>query len=114
MSKKAETTTKKKDAPAPASEDTNVDALNWMGTAWVEAMSEMGSELASFVAERIREDVKTQQAILHCKSLSEMQEIQANFMERAYVQYTVETGKLIEKGTALFPQMSGRTKHTPV
>lgn len=115
MAKKTESAKEDaKHAPAVDSADLGLDALTWMGTAWVEAMSDLGSDLASFVAERIREDVKTQHEILHCKSLAEMQAIQAAFMERAYVQYTVETGKLIEKGTSLFPQLIGKTKHTPV
>ncbi len=116
MPKKAESakTEQPKEMSAPADQITGLDPLSWMGTAWIEAMSDLGSELASFVAERIREDVKTQHEILHCKSVAEMQAIQAAFMERAYVQYTVETGKLIEKSTSLFPNLSQQTKHTPV
>ena len=108
---KADTSTEKHTG---ISRESDLSAVAWMGTTWVEAMSDLGSELASFIAERIREDVKTQHEILHCKSLSEMQAIQAAFMERAYVQYTVETGKLLEKSTSLFPQLAGKTKHTPV
>ncbi len=116
MPKKAESakTEQPKGMSAPSGQNTGLDPLSWMGTAWIEAMSDLGSELASFVAERIREDVKTQHEILHCKSVAEMQAIQAAFMERAYVQYTVETGKLIEKSTSLFPNLSQQTKHTPV
>lgn len=113
--KEADTNTDKPvEKHAQVSVENDLGALAWMGSAWVEAMSDLGSELASFVAERIREDVKTQHEILHCKSLTEMQAVQAAFMERAYVQYTVETGKLIEKSTSLFPQLAGKTKHTPV
>ena len=116
MPKKTESSTTEvsKEMPALPGQGTGLEALTWMGTAWIEAMSDLSSELASFLADRIKEDVKTQHEILHCKSVAEMQAIQAAFMERAYVQYTVETGKLIEKGTSLFPQLSGQTKHTPV
>ena len=48
------------------------------------------------MAERIREDVKTQHEILHCKSPAELQAIQARFVARAVEQYSAETGKLVE------------------
>ena len=44
----------------------------WLSTAWIESLADLGSEVTSFVADRIREDVKTQHAILHCKSLAEL------------------------------------------
>ena len=72
-----------------------------MSTTWVEAMSKMGSEVMSFVAERIKEDVKTQREILHCKDLKELQSIQARFLQRAIEQYTEETGKLVEMNSNL-------------
>ena len=112
--------TEQNDAPIPGhvtpqfAGEPGLSALSWVGTAWIEAMSDLGTELASFVADRIKEDVKTQHEILNCKTVGEMQAIQAAFMERAFVQYTVETGRLIEKGTSLFPQLPGQTKHTPV
>ena len=77
---------------------------NMMGisTAWAEAISDMGAEVASFVAERIKEDVKTQHAILHCKNAGDLQQIQANFIQKAMDQYQAETGKLVEMGTNAF------------
>lgn len=76
--------------------------LMGMGTAWVEAVSEMGAEVAGFVAERIKEDVKTQHEILHCKNVADLQHIQAQFMQKAMDQYHSETGKLVEMSTKAF------------
>ena len=73
-----------------------------MGTAWMEAFSDMGAEVVSFVAERIKEDVKTQHEILHCKDIAELQHIQAQFVQKAIAQYQDETGKLVEMGAAAF------------
>lgn len=70
--------------------------LRWLGAAWAERIAAMNAEVAQFVAGRVREDVKTQHALLHCKSLQEAQEIQAAFVARAFEQYTAETGKLMQ------------------
>ncbi|WP_439154279.1 phasin family protein [Yoonia sp.] len=95
-------------------QEAGLGSLAWMGTAWTEAISQLGSEMISFVAERIQEDVKTQTEILQCKSLTELQQAQAAFLERAYVQYTVETGKLIKLSTDIFPALPSDGKSTPV
>lgn len=68
----------------------------WMGTAWFARMGDLSREVTSFVAERIKEDVQTQQALLHCKSLSDVQKLQAEFLQKAFDQYQAETGKLVE------------------
>lgn len=73
-----------------------------MGTAWMEAVGGMGAEVSSFVANRIQEDVKTQQKMLQCKDMSELQQIQAEFFQKAVDQYQAETGKLVELGAAAF------------
>lgn len=74
---------------------------NMMGvsTVWAEAISDMGAEVASFVADRIKEDVKTQHEILQCKNVADLQHIQAEFIQKALDQYNAETGKLLEMGT---------------
>lgn len=71
-------------------------------TAWLESLSDMSAEVASFVADRIREDVKTQHKILHCKDMSELQQVQAEFIKKAVEQYQAETGKLVEMTSRAF------------
>ncbi|WP_299961306.1 phasin family protein [uncultured Roseobacter sp.] len=73
-----------------------------MSSAWIETMGDMGAEVASFVADRIKEDVKTQHEILHCKNMTELQAIQTEFVQKALDQYQAETGKLVEMGTKTF------------
>jgi len=84
-------------------------SLNWMGTAWLENMRDLGSELMSFMADRIKEDVKTQHAILHCKDGEEMRIIQTDFMRKAVDQYTQETGKLVEMGKVFVAPPKAKT-----
>lgn len=66
-----------------------------MGTAWFRLVADHGSEVTSVVAERIKEDVKSQHALLHCKSLPEVQNVQSGFLQETFDQYQAETGKLI-------------------
>lgn len=95
-------------------ENAGLGSLAWMGPAWIEAMSNIGTEALSFFADRVREDVKTQHELLHCKTVQEVKDVQAKFMERAYTQYTAETGKIIEIGSAHFGKPLAKPKSTPI
>ena len=77
-----------------------------MSTVWMEAMSELGAEMVSFVADRIKEDVKTQHDILQCKNVAELQHVQAQFIQKAMDQYQDETGKLTEMSAKAFAPKS--------
>tara|TARA_R110002072_G_scaffold6717_8_gene38446 strand:- start:7853 stop:8206 length:354 start_codon:yes stop_codon:yes gene_type:complete len=70
-----------------------------MSKVWMEALSDMSAEMVGFVADRIKEDVKTQHEIMHCKNATDLQHIQAQFIQKAMNQYQDETGKLVEMGT---------------
>lgn len=82
-----------------------------LGTAWAKTFGDMSSEFASFVADRIKEDVKTQHEILHCKSVGDLQHIQSQFIQKAIDQYQAETGKLMEMSTKVF---ANATKSKPL
>lgn len=79
-----------------------VDALNWFDPHVLARMSGLGAEWFAFVAERIREDVALQHAILHAKSAAEVQTLQIQFLQTAIDQYAAETGRLMALGTQLF------------
>lgn len=66
--------------------------------AWIESLGKMSAEFASFVAERINEDVKAQHEMMHCHDASELQNIQGQFIQTALDQYQAETGKLVQMG----------------
>ena len=71
-------------------------SLSWLGTKWVETMSDMGAEWLSFVAERVREDIKTQHELMHAKDFAQVQHIQASFLQKAMNDYRDETGRMIQ------------------
>ena len=75
---------------------TGLGSLSWLGTKWVETMSDVGAEWLSFVADRVKEDVKTQHELLHVKNIGEVQHIQAQFLQKAIDDYRDETGKIVE------------------
>lgn len=72
-----------------------LESLNWFGSAWLETWNAMGSEVSEFIADRIQEDIKTQQAMLKCKNPAELSAVQTAFVQKAIEQYTAETGKLV-------------------
>lgn len=78
--------------------------LMGMNSAWLEGLGDISAEVWSFIADRIKEDVKTQHEILHCKDMAELQQIQSRFMQKAIDQYQAETGKIVEMSMAAFKQ----------
>ena len=79
-----------------------------LSTAWFEALGDMSEEVVSFVTNRIKEDVKVQHEIMHCKNVTEMQRIQSQFLQKAMDQYRTETSKLINMGTKAFAKDSDK------
>lgn len=77
-----------------------------ISAAWFEALGDLSAEVVSFVADRVKEDVKVQHEIMHCKNMSDLQHIQSQFLQKAMDQYQAETGKLVEMSTRAF-------SHTP-
>lgn len=103
MERKTETPQFSPDAFDPLAIFKPIAPAAWM--TWFENIADLGTEITSFVAERIKEDVQTQHAMLHCKSLSEIQHVQAEFLQKAFEQYQAETGKLIEMSSELAEKM---------
>lgn len=77
------------------------DAMGF-GTAWAAMVSDLSAEMLGFLSDRIREDLKTQHRLFHCRDAHELREIQAEFLQRAIDQYQAETGKLIEMSSNAF------------
>jgi len=96
-----------------AMQDQGMKAMSRMGLTWAESLSDLGSEVLTFVADRIQEDVKTQHKMLHCKNVADLQHIQAEFVQTAIDQYTAETGKLVKMGHDLCtpPEGDGKTSN---
>ncbi|ANT61478.1 hypothetical protein AYJ57_06540 [Salipiger sp. CCB-MM3] len=73
----------------------------YAATAIVDTMLDIGAEMQSFTAERVREDVSTQHAMLHCKTPAELMHIQSAFYQKASEDYRAHWGRLAELGGKL-------------
>lgn len=67
-----------------------------LGAAAVQAWTDVGTEAVRFVWDRLQQDMRTQQALLACTSLDEMQKVQADFFAAAQEQYTAEASKMLD------------------
>jgi hypothetical protein len=66
------------------------------GTAAMQAWMQIGAEAVRFVADRLQQDLKTQQAMMACTSLDEVQALQADFFKTAQDQYAAEARRMME------------------
>ncbi len=79
-----------------------VDVPLTLGNRALQIWMEMGSEAVRFLSDRLQQDIRTQQAMLRCTSLAEMQKLQAEFLRSAGDQYAAEARRMLElmQGTA--------------
>ena len=75
-----------------------LETIESASSAVLEALSRAQAEISDFVAERIRQDLDTQQAFLRCRSLDEVRDVQFNFLRTALDQYGGEAAKLVRLG----------------
>lgn len=85
-----------------------------MGAAWVENIAALQHEMIGFLTDRIKEDVKTQQELLRCKGLADVQKVQLAFVEKTYKHYLAEGEKLQKLGMSLLPSAVSDAKSTPL
>lgn len=83
-----------------------VEDVMGLGTAWAAMVSDLSAEMLGFLSDRIREDLKTQHRLFHCRDVHELREIQAEFLQKAIDQYQAETGKLIEMSSNAFSDIA--------
>jgi hypothetical protein len=69
-------------------------ALPAVGAAAVQAWAELGTEAVRFVWERLHQDIQTQQALLACTSLEQIQKVQADFFRDAQQHYATEAQRM--------------------
>lgn len=73
----------------------------WLNGAAAEVLADMGADWVQFVADRVREDVKTQHAILQCRDAGELAHIQEAFLQRAVDDYAAQTGRMVQMGSGV-------------
>jgi hypothetical protein len=65
-------------------------------TAAMDAWLDLGSEMQSFYADRVRQDVETHHRAMHCTNPSELIGIQAAFWQKAVKDYRAHAGRMAE------------------
>lgn len=72
-----------------------------VGPDWLTKMADMGREMLEFTAARMKHDMQMQQDLLQAKGLAEVQQIQAQFFQKAMEDYAAETSRLMGMGKIL-------------
>lgn len=105
---------KTKDAMAPmtnlieAMQEASTKMMPALGPEWTETMNSIGTEMLTFMSERIKQDLQTQQDLLQAKGIAEIQQIHADFIKKTMEDYTSEMTKLMGMGK------TGERHATPV
>jgi len=68
--------------------------LAWMGPAGMEAFNATVTEMSDFVGRRLQKDIETQKALLTCRTLEEVQQVQSGAVREAFEDYRDETERL--------------------
>jgi len=72
-----------------------LEAVESTGQAVLEATDATRESLVDFVAERIRQNLDAQGALLRCQNLGEVRAVQSRFLRTAVDQYSGEASRLI-------------------
>jgi hypothetical protein len=78
-----------------ASQQEAIDTIESASQAVLDMFTQARAEISDFVAERIRQDLDTQQAFLRCRNLDEIRDVQVRFFRTALDQYGGEAAKLV-------------------
>ncbi|WP_261395335.1 phasin family protein [Salipiger bermudensis] len=98
-------------APVPVPQEFRIrwSLEPFAATGVFDAWLDLGSEMQSFYADRIRAEVETQHEILHSRSPAELARIQAAFFRRAVSDYRAHLGRMTEMLEQIwFPQQGTR------
>ncbi|MEL7258777.1 MAG: phasin family protein [Pseudomonadota bacterium] len=95
----------KKSETAPYDLSAMVASITAANPAMAKAWMDLMSESARFVSARLREDVETQKAMLNCKNPAEVVQVQSEFFQKAFEQYTAEAMKMFEIMTSATEEM---------
>ena len=81
-----------------ASQQEVLETAEAAGQAMYQGLTQVQRGIADFVAERIRQDMGTQQEFLRCRSMDDVREVQARFFRTAIDQYSAEASRLLKLG----------------
>jgi hypothetical protein len=89
---------KKKQPTADTSADVPaaMAAMMSMNPVLAKAWTDIMSESARFMTERLKTDLETQKALMACRTPAELMEVQASFLNTAVQQYADEAARMFE------------------
>lgn len=70
--------------------------FNPMNDPQLKAWSDLGAEMMKFAATRIQRDLEAQKAMLACKSVEDLQKVQAQFYSEAVADYRAQIQHAME------------------
>ena len=94
-----------------ATQQEALETMEAAGQAVFEGLSQVQHEIADFIAERIRQDMETQQELLRCRNLEDVRNVQARFFRTAFDQYAAETSRLVKLGGDMAARSLERNGH---
>lgn len=78
-------------------------AVNPLTEAAMKTWIDMGTEAMRFASNRIQQDIETQKAMLACRTLADIQKVQADFYNNALEEYRAQAARMMEVLTNAAP-----------
>ena len=105
--------TKKTQSTPEAASDGMVAAMAAFSPAATTAWFEIMQESMRFMTDRLQQDMEAQRKMLACTTPQELMQVQSEFMQTAFAQYTQETQRMMEKlGFAMKVSVSDKAPTT--
>jgi hypothetical protein len=76
----------------------------------MEGLAQAQKGVTDFVGARIRNDIDTQRALLGCRSLEDVRDVQSRFFRNAMTQYSEEVARLMKLGSEVTQRAFDRSK----
>jgi hypothetical protein len=91
------------------SQQHTLERVEAAGSAMLDSWERSREEITDFIAERIRQDLEAQAALMRCRNLGEVGAVQAKFIGTAVAQYGDEVQRLLDIGRRLAERSLGRS-----
>lgn len=87
--------------------------FNPMNDPQLKAWSDLGADMMKFAASRIQQDIEAQKSMLACRSLEDLQKVQAEFYSEAVKDYSAQIQRAMEViSVAMKPQVDAVVSST--
>jgi hypothetical protein len=86
-----------------------LERIEAASSAMLDSWERSRDEITDFIAERIRQDIETQAALMRCRNLGEVGAVQARFIGTAVAQYGAEVQRLLDIGRDLAARSLGKS-----